>query len=534
MSEQITYGSYSFPSPIPFVGQGIEPVYIAGKIDHTKNSIELVGNLTGENLSGLHLQKMKMISGMMSTFETLTISHESQDETFLKAKPETISFSDSDLTTFLPYSVSFSCYESNSFSEFFGISDPIDTWSFNEQDGRIVESTHNVSAKGVKVNSKSPLVNARHFVTGRVTGYNDLSLFLTGSTGYLMSRTENIDKSKNTYGLQETYRYNTSEYIHTGLSGVFQSNCSIAYGRDEGLSVNVTASIQGDFDAIKNSKGIISTGLFTASMAQEIAVNSVVSSLSDYESGVYTFIDRGPSTSSYDIDTGTNIISFSYGFSNPENLDQVGNVLHTRSSTVSASKDDSKVQVSIQGDFKYNSPFEVIPTGDPATGQRFAEIDEQYSGLAADSGFLNLAIEALQEFTGYASGYHISGDYVNPEPISRSISKNPNQSSISYSLSFDNGPDLSNGSLTGLQISLTDNRPLELSGIVPSLGGFAKQKINNRTAGQLSAAASCEASTGHLQELKDTVSGYMTGVFIYSESSSLNDKNISYNISKYY
>jgi len=534
MSEQITYGSYSFPDPTPFLGQGIEPVYIAGEIDHTRNSIELVGSLTGENLSGLHLQKMQMISGMMPTFQTLTISHETEDKTFLQVKPENISFSDSDLTTVLPYSVSFSCYESDTFSEFFGVSDPKDTWSFNEQDGRIIESTHNVSAKGVKVDSASPLVNARNFVTERVGGYQDLSLFLTGSTGYLISRTEDIDKSKNTYGLQETYRYNTSEYISTGLSGVFQSNCSIAYGKDEGLNVSVDASIQGNFDAIKNSEGIISTGLFTASMAQEIAINSVVSSLSNYESGLYTFIDRGPSSASYNIDTGTNIISFSYVFSNPENLDQVGNVLHTRKSTVSASKDDSKVRVSIQGDFEYNSPFEIIPSGDPATGQRFTEIDEQYSGIATGSGFLNLAIEALQDFTGYAVGYHISGNYINPEPLSRSISKDPNQSSISYSVSFDNGPDLSDGSLTGLEISLTDKKPLELSGIIPSLGGFAKQKINNRTAGEFSATASCEASAEKSQELKNIVDKHMTGIFVFSESNSLNDKSISYNTSRYY
>ena len=75
---------------------------------------------------------------------------------------------------------------------------------------------------------------------------------------------------------------------------------------------------------------------------------------------------------------------------------------------------------------------------------------------------------------------------------------------------------------------------MERSGIVPSLGGFAKQKINNRSAGEFSASAVCEASAGQLQELKDVVSGYMTGVYIFSESSSLNDNSISYNVSRYY
>ena len=101
-------------------------------------------------------------------------------------------------------------------------------------------------------------------------------------------------------------------------------------------------------------------------------------------------------------------------------------------------------------------------------------------------------------------------------------------------MSFDNGPDLSNGSLTGLEISLTDKKPLELSGIIPSLGGFAKQKINNRTAGEFSATASCEASAEKSQELKNIVDKHMTGIFVFSESNSLNDKSISYNTSRYY
>ena len=533
MSETITYGSYTFPEPTPFVGQGVDPVFIAGKADHFKDSIELVGNLTGENLSGLHLQKMKMISGLLSTFETLTISHGSDNKEFLKAKPESISFSDSDLTTVLPYSVSFSAYKSGTFSEFFGITNPSDTWSFTEEDGRIISASHNVSARGVKVDATSPLVNARHFVTGRVTGFADISLFLSGRKGYLVSRVENIDKAKDTYGLDETYRYNNNE-LNTGRSGVFSSNTSISYDKDQGLTVSVNASIIGSFDAMKDGVGLVHTGLFSPDDAAEIAVNSVASSVSDYESGCYTFINRGPSSASYEIDTGTNKIDFNYEFSDPENTDQVGNVLHTRSASVSASKDDSKVKVNVQGEFKFNSPFETFITGDPATGKRFLEVDAQFSGLAQNSGFLNLAIEALQDFTGDATGYHISGDYINPEPLSKSITKTPEDSIISYSVEFDNRLDLSSGTLTGLKISIVDKKPLELSGIVPSLGGFAKQKINNRTAGEIKVSATCEGVTGTIAKLAEVATGYTTGIFKFSESESLNDKTISYNISKYY
>ena len=173
-------------------------------------------------------------------------------------------------------------------------------------------------------------------------------------------------------------------------------------------------------------------------------------------------------------------------------------------------------------------------TGDPATGERFKQVDSQYSGVLANSGFLNLAIEALQDFTGDATGYHISGDFLNPTPTSRQITKNPLQSLISYALEFDNRIDLSSGQLSGLQISITDKRPIELSGIVPSLGGFAKQKLMNRRAGEYSVSASCEASTGDLQKLIEISSGYASGVFSFAESSSLNDQTISYNMSRYY
>ena len=161
MSEQISYGSYNFPTPTPFIAQGEEPVYIGGKVDHFVNSIDVVGNLTGENLSGLHLQKMKMISGLLPTFETLTISHGSADKTFTKSKPQNISFDSSDLTTVLPYSVSFISFKTGTFAKFFGIQNPVDNWTFNEEDGRVITATHNVSAEGVKVTNKAALDNAR-------------------------------------------------------------------------------------------------------------------------------------------------------------------------------------------------------------------------------------------------------------------------------------------------------------------------------------------------------------------------------------
>ena len=85
-----------------------------------------------------------------------------------------------------------------------------------------------------------------------------------------------------------------------------------------------------------------------------------------------------------------------------------------------------------------------------------------------------------------------------------------------------------------MKVSISDKRPIELSGIVPSLGGFAKQKLIKRTIGEFKVSASCEASTGDLQTLIDVVSGYSTGIYSAAESSSLNDQTISYNMNRFY
>jgi hypothetical protein len=537
MAETVTYGSYTFPTPTPFVGHGVEPIYIAGKVDHTKDTIDLVGNLTGENLSGLHLQKMLMISGLMSEFQTLTISHSptigSEDKTFSSAKPESISFDSSDLTTVLPYSVSFSSYSSGTFSEFLGIESPVDQWSFNEEEGKVVTVNHTVSARGVETGNStvavSPLTNAYNFVTGRATGCLDLSLFNTGGNAFLTSRTEDINKSENSYSIQENFLYSASTDPVTN-SGVFKASTQISFDKEAGLSVNVNASVQGSMDGGKTGH-LMHTGLFTSGQATEIALNAVASSLSNYESGSYTFVGRGPTSASYEINTGANTVNFTYGFTDPD-LDQVGNVLHTKKSSVQASKDDSKLQVSVNGDFKYNSPFEIAPTGDPATGTRFLEIDSMYSGVEENSGFLNLAVESLQDFTGVVTGYDISGDYLNPVPVSKSITKDPAGGIVAYAITFNNAVDLSSGTLSGLKISITDTKPIIVSGIVPSIGGFAKQRIKNRSAGEYAVSANCES--GNLQTLIDVVSGHMTGIYTFSESSSVDDKTTSYNTSRYY
>ena len=138
------------------------------------------------------------------------------------------------------------------------------------------------------------------------------------------------------------------------------------------------------------------------------------------------------------------------------------------------------------------------------------------------------------DFTGCATGYQISGVYLNETPISSGVNKNPFEGTISYSVAFDNRIDLSDGALTGLQVSIQDDRPIQVSGIKPSIAGFATQNVKERKVGLYSVSASCDGGTGLLPTLETQINKYITGVFDSSKSESVGDNTISFNLSRYY
>ena len=528
----VSYGSYTFPSPSPLVAETSNPVFISGHSDYFSDEINLVGTLTGENLSGLDLQKMQMISGLLSEFQTLKITGDAKGKIYSGAKPISIEFSQSDLTTVLPYSASFTSYSSGTFSKFFGVTDPQDSWSFSEQDGRVTEATHSVSARGLNLgNSVTALTNAKTFVSGRVGGLTNISLFQTGASAFLRSRDEKIDNKSSSYSITENYVYSTTQNtLSTGLSGVLESDTSISLGEDGKVSVSLNGTLRGSMDA--NTTGaLLTTGNFTLNNAQELVVTAIASSLSDYESGAYTFSNRGPTSYSYDLNTGSNTLNFSFEFQNSSNTEQTGNILHTKTASVSASKDSANTRVSINGELRPNPPSAYsAQTGDPLSSQQWLDLNIEFSGI----NFLNLATEALADFTGCATGYQISGIYLNEIPLDSGVVKDPFENRISYSASFDNRIDLSSGELTGLKVSIKDDRPIQVSGIKPSIAGFATQNVKERKIGLYSVSASCDGGTGLLQTLETNVEKYITGVFDQSKSESVSEDTISFNLSRYY
>ena len=279
---------------------------------------------------------------------------------------------------------------------------------------------------------------------------------------------------------------------------------------------------------------LLTTGNFTTEDAKQIATNVVASSLSDYESGVYTFtegIGRDPSSYNYTLNTGSNRLDFSFTFNDQTNTEQSGNILHTKSASVSSSKDDANTKVTVNGELSYNSNANFSnASGDPTTSPQWFDLQRELSGI----NFFDLATEALVDFTGCATGYNITGIYLNPVAVESGVDKNPYERTISYNVSFDTKLDLSNGDLKNLKVSISDTKPIGVSGIKPSLAGFAKQKTKNRSIGVYAVSASAEGTSGDFSTLETTVNKYITGVFDQSKSESLGDNTISFNLNRFY
>jgi len=458
----ISYGGYSFPHPLPFVGQDETPIFISGQLDHSLISVNLVGQLTGCDLPSLKQQKEEMVLAMSSGFQELTIGNTG----FNYAKPINIDFQDSDLTRILPYNVSFEVLHEKDFSQFYGISNPVDTWQYdeNEQD-KTVTVTHNVSATARKISDTDTLTIAKQFVDSRLNGFDNMSLFFTGDTSILISKDETVNRLTNSYGIREVYQLSESLAGHDQSDSIVRPECRISYDSDSSLSLTVNGTIIGGIS------GSAETGHFTPQDAANFAKDAVKRSKIDFENSLYGDIFREPQSFNYDIDTGANNISFSFSFNDPTDF-RTGEVLHDFSSSIQASKDQGAVTLSLDGRVYYNSTNDIFLTEAPEQETRYKKVEEFFSGLDQ--------YPIAQKHFGYFNDFNLN---YNSNPLDTTlqnfnIDKNPHSAEINYSHSYSNIPDLFSGLLKNASVTINTEHPIGVYGVKPTVdGSFSVQDL---------------------------------------------------------
>ena len=186
--------------------------------------------------------------------------------------------------------------------------------------------------------------------------------------------------------------------------------------------------------------------------------------------------------------------------------------------------------VSIQGDLKYFGTLSIDSTGEFENNARFQAIESALSEVDQYS----IAVSAIQDFSGVATGYEINSSYIKVEPESFSISKDPVENTISYNYNYNNQIDFSTGQLKNLSLNIQDKPPLIINSVQETISGFQAAEVISRSLGNYSISATCNNDGSKLDTLRELISGYCTGVHVISESYSTGQNSISYNLAKYY
>lgn len=516
MSNQISYGGYSFPHPYPFLALDYSPVIISGVVDHSVLTASLVGEFTGCNFTNLKIQKDNLIKALSTGFQTLIVG----EKTYQYAQPLTVDFSSSNIKNRLPYSIEFTIQNDTNFSQFYGIKDPVDTWSFSEQEDRTVSATHTVSAYGVKISGDS-LNNAINFVNSRLTGFdNTYSITLTGSSPILISKNEEINRVSNFYSITENWKYSISQNGYDKEDSIVRADCSINYNSDGSLQVTVKGRIEGGIS------GTADSGYFTKQQAKDFAKNALSQSKVSFESSLYGSIFQEPRTYSYNLNTGANIIDFSYDFGDPTDT-RLEEVLHDYTTSIQASKDSALISVSVNGEIYYNKTNNPNTGGSPELEYRFTKVNEYFNTINPFA----LAIEGYGFFNQGNSDYTKTN--LSNSVVSYNISKNPFNSKISYDYNYNNNVDFFNGNLLNPSVSISTNQEFIKYGVNQTIdNSFAVQNLYTSNK-QISVSVQGEKPLNKTyQQSLTAITGYIEQFskpngFVIENNISSGDNNIS-------
>lgn len=304
-------GQDAFASqPTPFVALDYNTIY-AGERWAQQENMTIQGQITGCSFERLISGQRTLVSNFNKSFQTLEIFQ--QTGTILNSvykkelvEVRSINFASNQMIGVIPYTINLTCYPSGLFSGAFGVLDPSDDWSFQENQDATLAATHIISCRGYNTSNgnNNALTNARDWAFGRTGIASAITpIFINGSNPNdfcLLTLSENIDRFNGTYTLTESY---TNDLARSGY-GVLRYTTSIESGNNL-ITVNLNGSIEGCNRNISGARTAFSR------------LDKVATAAVSYK---YTF-DRSdlnpiPLTQSFNEDPFLARIDFSYTFNN--------------------------------------------------------------------------------------------------------------------------------------------------------------------------------------------------------------------------
>ncbi len=298
------------PQPTPLIGLEETTIY-AGEIWGRAETMTLQGQLTGCTFPAIVAAQNNLLSRFNQSYQTLQVWQEEggiSGKVFQKelVQVESITFPQDRMFGVLPYTITLTCYPSGLFSGTFGVLNPVDNWSFAEQENATLEATHTISCQPFNTSSgpSNALDNARNWAFGR-SGINSTvyPIMISGvspANFCLLTQQENIDRFNGTYSLIENY---TNDLARSGY-GVIRYNTDIASGNNA-ITVSLQGSVEGCNRNISGARAAFSN------------LDKTAIALKQYQSA-FNRVDLNPIplTQTFNEDPYTATINFGYAFDN--------------------------------------------------------------------------------------------------------------------------------------------------------------------------------------------------------------------------
>jgi hypothetical protein len=252
ITTSITYDNFTFKEPIPLVSKNEEMINYGDRWGQI-TKISLQGQLTGvcpNDFNQLISGQNNLISGFSRDFKPFTISENCKTIfTSDTCTVRSINFDQSKYVKMLNYTIELDCYERDLFTQSFGVLDPVNEYTFTENDDQSLNINHNISARGINTSTYSAMDNARNYVYA-LTGYNPsiipININSSNYTPLLRSYTENINRLNGTYSIQESYIVDISNnaYINSQYFTRYTTTSNESINTDFD-SISIQGSIQG-------------------------------------------------------------------------------------------------------------------------------------------------------------------------------------------------------------------------------------------------------------------------------------------------
>lgn len=298
------------PQPTPFIGLDDTLIY-ANEIWGRAESMTLNGVLTGCTFESIVQAQNTLLSRFNQSYQTLEVWQQeglTSGKVFEKnlVQVDSVSFPQSRMFGVMPYTINLTCYPSGLFSGTYGVLNPQDSWSFQENENATLSATHTISCQPFNTSSgpSNALTNARNWAFGR-TGINSTvyPIMISGVSPEnfcLLTQQETIDRFNGAYSITESY---TNDLARTGY-GVIRYQTTLESGNNL-----ITVNLQGTAEGCgRNLTGI----RYAFDRLDKTAI-----ALKQYQSAFnQTDLNPIPVAQSFTEDPFTTTIDFNYAFDN--------------------------------------------------------------------------------------------------------------------------------------------------------------------------------------------------------------------------